>query len=92
MRRGVGRDTHLVADAAVRHVVARVDLADVHDGAEQVVGARAGELVVLLVGVLAAAAVGVGEHVELEREAHGRLDLGRFLVAALLVLEPLQMR
>lgn len=66
----------------------RVDLAHVHHHAEEIVEAASSQLVVLL-DVLAPGAAGVGEHVELQGELHGRVDLCGAFVAPLLVLEPL---
>jgi len=84
--------THLVPIPAVRHVVTRVDLAHVHNHAEQVVGAGASQLVVFFATVMAvtadgAATIGVRKHVEFEWELYGCVDLGSTFVRALFFRE-----
>ena len=86
------RSSHLVANSAVRSVVSGIDFADVNNHAEEIVRAGPLKLVVVL-GVARTGAVGIREHVQLQGELHGCVDLGGgFVVAALFELESLVAR
>lgn len=68
--------------------MARVNLANVHDHAQEVISAASSQLVSLL-GILRPAPICIGQHVELKRELNRRVDLGSLVVTSLLVLESL---
>lgn len=82
--------SYLVANSTIGHVVARLNLAHVHHNAQKVIGTRSLEFHVLP-AIPAAGAVGVRQHVQLQREMNDVVNLRRrSVMLPLLKLESLR--
>lgn len=80
---------YLVADPAVRHIVACFDFTNMNNRAKEVIGARSLKLDVFS-AVTTACAIRIWQHIELKRESYCIVDLGGgSVMSTLSVLEPL---